>query len=237
MGTCTSGPEPKNSQVNGTKTHPDQNNSNMGLNIYYFPVSQPSRSIVMFAKLNKLNYNDKATDIFKGEHKTPEYGAINPNHTVPVMDDGGFVICQSVTIVKYLAAKYKVADHWYPSDLKQRARVDELLDWHHSTIRAAGCDVFRSIILYPALMGKAKPTSEEMDKSYDGLYEMMTLLEKSYLKNQNSWLVIKFPLLIYSLLMRWFKQPCVGEKSTEIIPKLRRGWNVCGRHVTLPGTK
>ncbi|XP_072051507.1 uncharacterized protein [Amphiura filiformis] len=121
----------------------------MGLDIYYFPVSQPSRSVVMFLKLNNIEYNDKLVNLGKGEHKTPEYLAMNPNHTVPVMDDDGFIICQSATIAKYLASKYQTADHWYPSDLKKRAKVDELLDWHHTNIRKHGVGVFFNIKLGP----------------------------------------------------------------------------------------
>lgn len=40
--------------------------------------------------------------------------------------------------MKYLVAKYKLPDHWYPSDLQQRAKIDAYLNWHHHTVRV-GC--------------------------------------------------------------------------------------------------
>ena len=41
----------------------------------------------------------------------------------------------SMAILKYLARKYHVADHWYPEDLKVRAKIDQYLDWQHTGVR------------------------------------------------------------------------------------------------------
>ena len=41
----------------------------------------------------------------------------------------------SVAIMKYLVSKYKLPDHWYPSDMKQQAKIDEYLHWHGSNLR------------------------------------------------------------------------------------------------------
>jgi len=35
----------------------------------------------------------------------------------------------SCAILKYLCARYHLAGHWYPDDIKCRARVDEFLFW------------------------------------------------------------------------------------------------------------
>lgn len=54
------------------------------------------------------------------------------------------LLCCSVAILKYLAQKYSstVADHWYPADLKQQARVNEYLAWQHTNLRSNGSKVF-----------------------------------------------------------------------------------------------
>ncbi|XP_072045250.1 glutathione S-transferase theta-1-like [Amphiura filiformis] len=154
----------------------------MGLDIYNVLASQPCRSVVIFLKLNNIDYNDKFVDMRKGEHKTPEYLAMNPNHTVPVMNDDGFIICESTAMVKYLASKYQTADHWYPSDLKKRAKVDELLDWHHTNIRKHGVGVFFNIKL-GHLFGLPALTPEQIDEKYKELDGSMTLIE-CFLKDQ-----------------------------------------------------
>lgn len=53
-------------------------------------------------------------------------------------------LCCSVAILKYLVQKYSssVAEHWYPADLQQRARVNEYLSWQHMNLRAHGSKVF-----------------------------------------------------------------------------------------------
>ncbi|KAM3248852.1 hypothetical protein P3L10_010621 [Capsicum annuum] len=40
------------------------------------------------------------------------------------------------SILKYMACAFpRIADHWYPTDLYKRAKVDFVLDWHHSILR------------------------------------------------------------------------------------------------------
>ena len=48
-----------------------------------------------------------------------------------------FTYCSSA-ILKYLVTKYKLPDHWYPSDLQRRAKIDEYLGWHAPNLRMGG---------------------------------------------------------------------------------------------------
>ena len=44
--------------------------------------------------------------------------------------------------MKYICAKYKLGDYWYPTsnerDIKMQASMDMYLDWHHAGIRMGG---------------------------------------------------------------------------------------------------
>lgn len=53
------------------------------------------------------------------ETRTPEFHALNPNYRVPVIDDDGFVLSESMAINFYLAKKHK--SPLYPADLKNEA--------------------------------------------------------------------------------------------------------------------
>ena len=50
-------------------------------------------------------------------------------------------IC-SGAILRYLATKYQVPDHWYPSKLEDRAKVDECLEWTDSNLRSGASGYF-----------------------------------------------------------------------------------------------
>jgi glutathione S-transferase len=52
-------------------------------------------------------YELKNIDFDKKEQKTPEYLALNPNGTVPTLEDNGLILFESLAINTYLADKYK----------------------------------------------------------------------------------------------------------------------------------
>jgi glutathione S-transferase len=61
-------------------------------------------------------------NLLAGEHRRPEFLAINPAGKVPVLVDGDDVIPESAAIVLYLAEKYPDRG-LMPTDLKERAQV------------------------------------------------------------------------------------------------------------------
>jgi glutathione S-transferase len=67
---------------------------------------------------------------------TPEFLALNPNAKIPVLADGGTVIWESHTILRYLAAKYG-PESYYPLNLERRAMADQWLDWKIAHVSSA----------------------------------------------------------------------------------------------------
>lgn len=59
---------------------------------------------------------------------TEEFGELNPNRRVPVIDDGGTVVWESHAIVRYLAGKYGMGS-LMPEDPGLRAQSDMWTDW------------------------------------------------------------------------------------------------------------
>jgi len=100
------------------------------MKLYMHPVSTTSRPVMHFIAENGIACDQQVVDILKGEQYGEAYSKVNPNHMVPLLDDDGFQLSESATILRYLAEKSGSAA--YPKDLRKRARVDEMLDWLNS---------------------------------------------------------------------------------------------------------
>jgi len=145
--------------------------------------SQPCRALAIFLKQTGIPHQLQNVDIFKGEHKTPEYTAKFPLNTVPGLADGDFYLGETVAIFRYLTTTYAdmIEDHWYPKDMKARARVDAYMSFHHTGTRGKCIKVFINEVLGPM---HGKPVDEESLKTdVENLKQGLDLIEKSFLKN------------------------------------------------------
>ena len=97
------------------------------MKLYMHPVSMTSRPVRLFIAENGIDVEEQVVDLMTGEHYKEAFTAINPNRLVPVLDDGDLRLTESSAILKYLADK--IDSPAYPKDLKQRAKVNEIMDW------------------------------------------------------------------------------------------------------------
>jgi glutathione S-transferase len=79
-----------------------------------------------------------------GVTRTPEYLQMNPTALVPTLRDGDFVLWESHTIVRYLAAKHSHGS-LCPADLRERADAERWMDWAF-TLQGAVRDAFWNLI-------------------------------------------------------------------------------------------
>lgn len=104
--------------------------------LFNFPLSAspPCRSVLMVAKNLGIDLNLKVINTHAQEHLTPEFVAINPQHTIPTLVDEGFAIWESRAILSYLAEKYGKDDSLYPKDPQKRAIVNQRLYFDMGTL-------------------------------------------------------------------------------------------------------
>lgn len=79
---------------------------------------------------------------------TEEFGTLNPNRRIPVIDDDGTVVWESHAIVRYLAAKYGAGTLW-PEDAGVRAQSDMWMDWVANDLQPAFIGVFWNLYRTP----------------------------------------------------------------------------------------
>lgn len=84
-----------------------------------------------------------------GGNDQPEYLSLNPNGVVPTVDDDGFVLWESNSIVRYLAEKHGKGTQFYPDDLQARASASRWMDWALSTLAPRHVPVFQGLIRTP----------------------------------------------------------------------------------------
>jgi glutathione S-transferase len=83
-----------------------------------------------------------------GKNREPAYLAMNPNGLVPTLEEDGFSLWESNSIVRYLAAKFG-SGRLEPTDLRERARANSWMDWQLSVASPAIFGMFWGLIRTP----------------------------------------------------------------------------------------
>jgi glutathione S-transferase len=103
----------------------------MTIKLYADPITVNCRKVMAGFDLIGVPYERVHVDYFKGEQKSPEYLALNPNASMPVMTDGDFVLWESNAMLQYAADKVGNAAV-FPRDLRTRADISRWMQWEGS---------------------------------------------------------------------------------------------------------
>ncbi len=93
----------------------------MSIEIYALPPSPRAFKVLAVANYLGLDVTVRVIDLLKGEQKSPEYAALNPNMKMPTLKDGDYVLWESNAIAQYLAGK-KPQSGLLPTE--ERGRLD-----------------------------------------------------------------------------------------------------------------
>lgn len=100
----------------------------------------------------------------------PAYLALNPNGLIPVLIDGDFVLWESNSICRYLAAKCG-ATTLLPAEPPARARVEQWMDWQAGELNNSWRVAFMALV-----RGQPHPP-EAIAASIAGWNRHMAMLE------------------------------------------------------------
>jgi glutathione S-transferase len=98
-----------------------------------------------------------------GVVNTPEYRKMNPNGLVPTLDENGFILWESHSIVRYLSARYGKGVLW-PMDERTRASANQWMDWAFS-FQGSVRDAFWNLIRTPPEQRDAQAIEKSRVKS------------------------------------------------------------------------
>jgi glutathione S-transferase len=98
------------------------------LKLYNFERSGNCYRARLMLGLLGLGYEKTTVDLTKGQHLTPDFLALNPKHQIPVLEDEGRVLRDSMAIIVYLAARHG-SGTWYPTDPVGQGDVQQWLSF------------------------------------------------------------------------------------------------------------
>jgi glutathione S-transferase len=135
----------------------------------------PTRAIRALWLLNELAIPCEIVevDLPAGEHRSPEFLAINPAGKVPVLVDGDVVITESVAIALYLAEKHRHAN-LIPEDLAERA---EMYRWLFFLATEIEQPLWR-IALHTAIYPEAERVAADVPCASRDCRQMLEVVEK-----------------------------------------------------------
>ena len=110
-----------------------------------------------------LDYKD--LDPMQGEHKMPQYLALNPAGRTPTLVDGDFVLSESDAIMQYLASK--TPNTLWPDDARTRADIMRWQNWQSAHWGSDACMPLTFQNLVKAVFGMGAPDAAVVAKATD----------------------------------------------------------------------
>jgi len=125
------------------------------MELHIHPISTTSRPLMLFCAEAGIAAEQRVVDLMTGEHTREPFLRLNPSALVPVLTDGDFWLTESSAILKYLAEK--AGSPAYPTELRARARVNEVMDWFNTNLYRN----FAYDLVYPQIFPGHKRRGEE----------------------------------------------------------------------------
>jgi glutathione S-transferase len=148
--------------------------------LYGTPPSRAAR-IAWLAQEIGLNLEVRPVNIMAGEHKSPEYLAVNVLQQVPAFADGDVSIGESLAITLYLARKHQ--GDACPKDLAEEGQIYQ---W---SMVAAGIDPqMATIMTHRIMLPEDKRDDKAVAATMRALVRSLAGVER-HLASGNNWLV------------------------------------------------
>lgn len=177
-------------------------------------------------------------DFAKGQHRTPEYLALNPTGRTPTLVDGDFVLWESDAIMQYLGDT-KPSTLW-PDDSRTRADIMRWQNWQSAHWGSDACMplLFQNVVKGRFNLGTPDPAI--VAKATEAFHKEARVLDAHLAKRD--WLVgdtptladftvgsylfyakeAELPLAPYANINRWFARLSALPCWTATAPEMKR---------------
>ena len=154
------------------------------IKLYGHEMSGNSYKARLLLELLKIEYEWVKVDLMTGEHKSPEYLALNPFGQVPLLIDGETKLADAQAILVYLARQYG-GDQWLPLEALPLAQVVRWLSTTAGEVRQ-GPENARLHYLFGA-------TNINIDHAHQKAEHILTQLNQHL--STHTWLEFEHPTI------------------------------------------
>ena len=189
------------------------------MQLYVFPPSPNSLRCQAVANQLGIELELITVDLQSGAQMNAEFVALNPNHKIPTLVDGDFVLWESSAIMIYLCRK-KPVNSLIPEDLQEQARAVQWMSWN-AAHWGPTCGIFTFENLVKKFLNMGAPDPAQLAQGQQEFSRYGTVLN-DHLKGRDmlvgstatvadhavaSWLVhaegAGLPLDNYAEIVRW----------------------------------
>jgi len=149
------------------------------MKLYYFETPNAHKPCAVAKHVNSTAELVRI-DLTKGEHKTPEFLAINPNGKIPALEDGDTKFWESHAIMCYLA--HKAGSDLWPDDSASQIDIIRWLNWDTAHFSRHGGRLFFQRVIKPSF-GLGEPDESEIEEA-TGFFHQFAGVLNDHLKGR-----------------------------------------------------
>jgi glutathione S-transferase len=149
----------------------------MAITLYEAHESPHARKVRLLAAELGIPLQTQERDPRKGETRSADYLAKNPNGKVPTLEENGFCLWESPAILKYLAAKNPERGLG-GSDAKQAALIDQWLFWWGCGLEAAINALAWELIIKPKVLNQPSNDPGGIADAHNQINRFLPVLDR-----------------------------------------------------------
>ncbi|XP_051137623.1 glutathione S-transferase F9-like [Andrographis paniculata] len=143
--------------------------------VYGPTYGNPKRVIACLEEIG-IQYDVVHVDLFKGEHKSPQFLKLQPFAMLPVIKEGDYTLYESRAIIRYLVEKFKSQEHQLMgTTIEERGLVEQWIEVEAHHFDPPVFDLVMQVVLGPKMgitpdPARIKENEEKLSRVLD-IYE------------------------------------------------------------------
>nr|XP_016939594.2 uncharacterized protein LOC108017130 isoform X1 [Drosophila suzukii] len=186
------------------------------MKLYAVSDGPPSLAVRMTLKALDIQYQLINVDFCSLEHRSEDYSKMNPQKEIPVLDDDGFYLSESIAIMQYLCDKYAPDSSLYPQEVNTRAIINQRLcfnmGFYYAPISAHSmAPIFFDYERTPMSLKKVQNALEVFETYLERLGtkyaagDNITIADFALISATLCLEAINFDLMQYPLVNKWYE--------------------------------